>query len=189
MENRKKIIAIVIVIGILLFAVGAGWYWFGSDNGPVKFFSQPDIPDEMNNEDTSPVNVVPIEQSQPQQFSATVVARLFTERFGTFSNEDDFAGVELVRPYITDSFANWFDSGYRQKLRESYPTGNYMGETVKVLDVTMESENSNQAIALVRAQRTIRTNGNDKVSYQTLRLEMVKDGGVWLIDGAYWESL
>lgn len=188
MQNRTKIlIVIAVVIAGLLFAIGAGQYLTGDNGQTISFFSSTPVEtDDSEAIDSAPVATLEI--SEPQQFSAAVVARLFTERFGTFSNQDDFAGIELVRPYITPSFSRWFDTGYKDQLAEKYSSTDYAGETVKVLDVIMESETNNSAVAAVRTQRTIRTQDGDKTSYQTLRLDMQKSEGVWLIDGAYWQN-
>lgn len=184
MQRRTKIL-IIVVAGILLFAIGAGWYWYNSEGESIDFFN-PLTRQPVEIEEPVVTDNTPVSTPEPEQFSPAVVARLFTERFGTFSNEDDFAGIELVRPYMTSTFTTWFDTGYKSQLREKYAEVDYAGETVKVLGVQMESESNERAVANVRTQRTVRTTSGDLVTYQTLQLEMIKNGGLWLVDGAYW---
>lgn len=187
MERRTKIIIIVVVGVLLIVGVAGWWYWNQQSTEQI---------DQQNNEESSglPRDVVvgqgdepQVSVTGPQQFSAEVVARLFAERFGSFTNVDNFAGISLVESYITSSFGQWYNSNYLSQLQERYPGPEYGGETVKVLGVDVLSESENEAIARVRTQRTVRTSTTEDVRYQTLRLDMIKTGDAWLVDGAFWE--
>lgn len=186
MERRTKII-IIVVVGVFLIAGVAGW-WYWNQQSIEQIDQQYDeeatgLPRDVVGQSGEPQ----VSETGPQQFSAEVVARLFAERFGSFTNVDNFAGISLVESYITPSFGQWYNSNYRSQLQERYPGPEYGGETVKVLGVDMLSEEDVQAVASVRTQRTVSTSVSEDVRYQTLRLDMIKTGDAWLVDGAFWE--
>ena len=188
MERRKKIIIILVILGVFLLAGVAGWWYWSQMSTETTDPSVLQQPDGLPRDGANGLGEeLIISTSEPQQFSVEVVARLFAERFGSFTNVDNFAGITLVEGHITPSFAQWYTNNYRTQLRDRYPGPEYAGETVKVLGIDTISESESNAVVNVRTQRTVRTNTSEDIRYQTLRLDMVKTGDAWLVDGAFWE--
>lgn len=190
--ERRRLIIILVIIGLLL-AVSAGVWWLLQRDDVVPVSTTPVTPTTV---DPLPANTdVTVDQRTPvtsvadlNQSSAVRTARLFTERFATFSTTDNFAGIEQVRGLMTNSFERWFSTGYIDSLNERYPdTSVYAGETAKVIGVEVVSSDDNKADILIRAQRTRSTAENSVVTYQDLRLELLKVSDAWLVDGAYWQ--
>lgn len=185
MQRKTKIIIAVIVLVLLLAGV-AGYWYYGGDTAQLKN----DLNIGFQEPDQTTIDIVELPEGiapvQPSNFGPEVLARLFTERFGTFTNIDNFEGIDIVQGYMTPSFENWFNTGYKQQLQERYPESGYAGETVKVLDVTIDERTENSASAIVRTQRVVTVNNEQRTNYQILHLEMIKTGDSWLVDSAYW---
>ncbi len=166
---------------LLIIAIIIWWIFFRVKEPPlVNITPQPDNTNKVVlpvTQDTSTAPVV------PQNNDLIVIARNFTERFGSYSNQVDFQNIKDLYPLMTASFKQSLnlDAGNFADL-------NYIGVDTKVLKVAVVEENSNSASLLVHTQRSQRgSNLQTEITYQRLALELVKSGDSWLINKADWQ--
>jgi len=182
LNNKKRILLILgVLIVLLIIAIIIWWIFFRVKEPPlVNITPQPDNTNKVVlpvTQDTSTAPVV------PQNNDLIVIARNFTERFGSYSNQVDFQNIKDLYPLMTASFKQSLnlDAGNFADL-------NYIGVDTKVLKVAVVEENSNSASLLVHTQRSQRgSNLQTEITYQRLALELVKSGDSWLINKADWQ--
>lgn len=115
------------------------------------------------------------------------LSNLFTERFGSYSNQGDFENVRDTMPLMTPSLQTWAE-GY---IRDNTPddTSVYSGITTKALstEVVQFDSAAGRAEVNVQAQRTEVTSQGTRTFNQTLNIELVKTGNEWLVDSIQWQ--
>ncbi len=186
MTSRTKRITVVagVLIAILLLIL----FFLRRDQEIVE---QP-IPTIVPGQQLTPTAVVPIsspelEAERVTTSNAQTVAKIFTERYGSFSNEANFGNIRDVLPLTTAS--------YRAEL-EAYiasaptPVGFYSVTTrlvsVKVNDM---DDVAGTADFTLSTQRTEAKDApqNIVVRYQDIDISLEKQGDTWLVSDASWK--
>jgi len=114
------------------------------------------------------------------------LSTLFTERFGSFSNQGDYQNIKDVMPLMTASLQEWAQSF----IDENGDSGAvYAGTSTKVVSTNIKSIDiaSGQAEIDIQTQRIETSTGEeDRIYFQTLNVVLIKVGNDWLIDFAKW---
>ena len=138
------------------------------------------------------ITITPPEITEAEMTATQVknLALMFTERFGTFSNTNDFAVLDDLQVMMTKSFASWFNTTYKKKLQAEYNGDTaYMNVTTEALAVNFEKQTDKSAAVMVTARRVKEVAGGEPQTFsQKLKLEFVKDNGDWLVNSAYWQN-
>ncbi len=125
-------------------------------------------------------------QTRTQASGVIVVAKMFVERYGSYSNEANFQNVRDVLPLMSAGFAA---STTADLATKTAPTG-YYGITTKVITVQSISQNDAEGTASVRVStqqvEEIGSAQNTAVRYRDMDLTFVKESGVWVVDSATW---
>lgn len=121
-----------------------------------------------------------------QTSSMTTTAKLFVERYGSYSNEANFQNIRDVIPLMSVEFAAATTADLATKTQ---PNGFY-GVTTRVIAVKVVSQNETTGTAevLLSTQRT-EENGsaqNTTTKYQDVELMFVTESGVWKVDSVKW---
>ena len=118
----------------------------------------------------------------------TITARDFTERYGSYSTEGDFANLEALLPVMTARFRNQTQTVI-EKNKAQQQAAQFVGVTTKALSVKPEGQISadTPASVLVQSQQTTSKSGTSEVSYATLALTLVYNGALWKVDTATWQ--
>ncbi len=131
-------------------------------------------------------------QATPEEIATrevTVLSQTFAERFGTYSNDGNFQNIIDLYPQMTSLMADWAKD-YVLKMRSQANKDGYEGATTRAISVSLNSLNldGGKAETMVKTQRSEVKPGQPepRVYYQDLRLELVKVGADWKVDGAYW---
>ena len=131
----------------------------------------------------------PVTPEQKQQATAETVAKIFAERFGSYSSESEADNLEDILPLTTTSYAATLQAQIK-KLRDAGPAADYYGVTTRVLSTTLSGElGADSAIFDVLTQREEATGSvsNTAVKYQTLTISLKLVGEDWLVNGAVFE--
>lgn len=188
-EQRRKIIIIsVAVLIILAMFVGGWWLWQGI-NEPAAVTPATEEGD-TNTVETTPTKPAPVTRTPEQEKnqSASRLARLFAERFATFTSQGNFEGIRELGVVTTNNFQSWAETQYIPKLQQEHPNINYTGQTTKVLSVTVTKANESEATAVAEVQQEKTSESRNIVSYTTLTINMVYQNGTWLVDSAYFQN-
>ena len=186
MSRRNKILiiaGIVVIILIILLLLFFRSRSPGSTNGTNQ--PQITIPASQN---------VPPEQQQAavaqhvQNAGVETVAKLFVERYGSYSTEAQFQNIRDVMPLATATYA----AELQAQIDHAPTPTDFYGVTTVVLSVNVDQmdDAAGSAHAVVSTQRT-ESKGSPQdrhVFYQTIELTFAKEGGQWKVADATWKQ-
>lgn len=110
------------------------------------------------------------------------LARIFVERFGSYSNQNDNQHIVDALALSTKRMQSYIQS------KEISFNPSYEGVTTIVVASHVVSKNQSTATVTVDVQRIIRTSGTEKIEYQTGTVGFVKDtSGQWKVDSLFWK--
>jgi hypothetical protein len=120
--------------------------------------------------------------------SFEVNARIFAERFGSFSSESNFGNITDIQTIITPELAQRLNSLIASSANEI--TEQYYGVSTRVLVVEVLEQNETTARLKITTQRTEATGNVNNVStrIQDLNLTMQLSGNNWLIADYAWQN-
>lgn len=203
MSRTNKIILIISIVIILIIIAILIWWWVQRSREPGPAAGAPEITNQATETGETLTNALeatlesnsllaPTPIYSEAETTVMQIASSFAERFGSFSNQSDFANLEDLKILMTDKMAKWADD-YMKEQREKITEipGEYYGMTTKALNEKVVSQSDNAAQVRVATQRreATGTTANFKVIYQDILIDLVKEGDVWKVDGAYWQEI
>lgn len=133
---------------------------------------------------------------QPKEQSDEITAKLvaltlpFVERFGTFSNQNNFENIKDLFPYMTEELKKKSQVQIDQAANKPFPKA-YTGTVTKALSYKIVSvdDSAGRGEFLVTTQRReyVGTPTNFKVYTQDISVTFKKEDSVWLVDSAAWK--
>ncbi len=185
MERKHKIEIIIAVLILLGLAVLLWWY-----------FARPVIEEQRLEEeelerldedgdgeiDTIDTSDLP---DQPE-----TIARVFVERFGSFSSESGYENIDDILVLATSSLQSQLEA-IADEAR-SQDSGAYYGVSTTVLTIeeVSASETSMSYVITTQREESIDSPANTSIRYQEIELTLVASGDTWLISSFAWgESL
>lgn len=113
------------------------------------------------------------------------LSKNFVERFASYSLESNFSNFQEITDLVTPSVASWL-LRYPVDLLKKLPVG-FEGVSTRVMSQQIQSLSSSQANLLVSTQREETVNGQTRIYYQDIKVNLVSKDGQWLVDGSYWQ--
>lgn len=188
MELRKKIF-IIIGVSILVIVIAGLLYWYFS-NKPKKI----DSTTSGTTKDGVTANVVmpsdfgpdgvmlPEIKRTPDEVYAKQVARIFTENFGSYSNQNGNSNIDNVLSMSTNAMQKWL-------LAQKKPvSGDYVGQTTLVVASRIDMIDVSSATVTVDTQQTTTNSTGESVSQRSGRVDLLLQDNDWKVDGFYWEK-
>ncbi|MFH0814626.1 MAG: hypothetical protein V1902_00825 [Candidatus Falkowbacteria bacterium] len=194
MEKKQKII--ILLVGIVVFALIIGWIvWdvWGNKNeisAPAAQVKEAVLLTTPSTQTTTPAQVVIADKQEQQSMQAQVLAKVFAEKFGTFSNHENYASLEKLKNMMTTSTAKWFND-YITDLKKKYGNefATYYGVTTTAVNANVLEASETKMILLVDCQRKESMGIAPIIEYnQSLKLNLVKINNEWKIDGVFWQN-
>lgn len=125
-------------------------------------------------------------EPQPERTGAAVAARVWAERFASWSNEDGFSNLRLLASQSTPTVQDFLVT-YRQQMQQRYPLEQgYHGVTGRALSPVVDSLAGDSAQVSVAMQLAESTSTVPTVYNRTLELRLVRSGEGWLVDFVKW---
>jgi hypothetical protein len=202
MSRRKKIIIALIVAVILVIIILLLLNWPKAainTNTPanVNITTNQSLPSgETNTNAGVTVNVnagsgAAAPQGPTLEDNLKKIALNFAERFGSFSNQNQFQNIEDLKILMSNKMIAWADKYVRDALAKNTDTSVYYGITTKAINASAVkiNEKAGQAEILVYTQRweAKEVSTNIRVFYQNISIKFVFENGNWKVDGAYWQ--
>lgn len=119
---------------------------------------------------------------EAEQNGVKQLGRVFVERYGTYSTDNNGQNVLEVKGLVTPEL--W------QKIAPK-PAGastDFVGLTTQVATMEITSYSANEAKLSFRTVRTQLKGGLTSSAQQTIALTMVKSGGNWLVSDFAWQK-
>lgn len=126
-------------------------------------------------------SVAPLPAANPDEVYVLQVARIFVERFGSYSNQNDNQHITDALAMASERMARWLET---QKIA---PGAEYQGVVTKVVASSVTERSDTRAIVTIDVQQVSEGPGASGVIYKSGRVELVKVGAEWKVDGLYWE--
>lgn len=133
----------------------------------------------------------PATKEEMDQEAIMRLAASFAERFGSYSNHANFQNMEDLKLFMTDRMQAWSDNFVKTNLSKQSGQAEYYGITSQAVTKKMLAydEGKGTAKVLVQTQRRETAGQAEPVSFgQGIEIDLVKSGGTWLVDQAYWQK-
>jgi len=190
--SRGKKIVIISVVGLLILAliIFLILYFKDKATAPIIDETAPPPKVEVSVEDKG-LLLAPMTQEEVQSASLKIVASMFAEKFGTFSSDSDYVGLQELLPLTTSGLSTWIQGTYIPKLRIDHdPRGYFYRITAQspVVNIMTLTEKSAKVEVTVQREENSGADATMLSFLQKLTLEMIKIGDNWYVDGAYWQT-
>lgn len=119
---------------------------------------------------------------EAEKNGATQLAKVFVERYGTYSTDNNFQNIKDVETLVTASL--W--SKISASMNSKNTSQSFVGVTTKVISADLTNWSGTRATVELKTMRTEEKNGVATTRYQNATVEMVKQNTVWLIDKISW---
>jgi hypothetical protein len=122
------------------------------------------------------------------------MARLFSEHFGSFSNNTNFANILNLKVYMSSRMQKWADRFVAQGRKNAANRSSkiYYGITTYALASHLNKfdEQKGEAEFLVSTQRReyLGSPNNSRTFKEDIIIKFVKEKDVWKVDGAFWQG-
>ena len=191
---------IIIIIGcaVVLVAAGLALYLFYFKGGAVnQNTANINLPANINfnanlDENLNVNSAVTLNTNQTtanDQEKLKEVSRIFAERYGSYSNKNDFENLIALKTYMTDKLQKETDTYIKAEKSKMMGNETYFGVTSETLSVNVSSLTEKKADSLVTLSRTERNETSPTASYfQNLSLKLIKSGDSWLVDSTSWQE-
>ena len=125
-----------------------------------------------------PSTLSPLER---EQTGVRQLAKIFTERYGTYSTDNNYENIKEVESVVTP------DLWKKLSAKLSTPaTGPFYGVTTQVLRTDLAQWGTTSATVTVQAVKNVTSNGQTSKVYQNANVTLVKTGEDWLISSFAW---
>lgn len=142
-----------------------------------------------SNETQGNTNVVNVNiggEPRPDDDRVLALARSFTERYGSFSNQNDFENLERLMIYMTDRLKG--ETNQFIASQEGKDNSVYYGVTTSVVTINIDKLEDARAVVLVDTRRRESKEGSTtEVFSQTARIVLVEQDQEWLVDKFEWQ--
>jgi hypothetical protein len=179
-------IVALLILGISVFLLIAGKKSSAPVNQPSNAGSDGNLP--TNNtvpggvQPTIIPNGVPIKPATTAEIeknAAKQLAKIFVERFNTYSSDNAYQNIRDVQALVTNSF--WKTLSARLSLPPA-SVGTFVGATTEVIVANVGVFNTSTASVAIKTRRTTTQNNGTTVSYQDIIVSLTKSNGAWLVD-------
>ena len=117
-----------------------------------------------------------------EQNGVRQLAKIFIERYGTYSTDNESQNIIEVQPLVTKSLWSKISAGIQTKTTNQP----FVGLTTKVVTATLADWSASKAIVNLKTSRTESKDSAVTTRNQNVTVEMVKENGVWLANSIVW---
>lgn len=119
------------------------------------------------------------------------MASLFTERFGSYSNQSDFGNITDLKMYMTNGMKEWADDFVMENRGSTEENAAYYGIITHVISkelIEMDDDDGSAVIMVDTRRQEMEGSGDGGDSFnQKLRIDLLRENGRWKIDNVSWQ--
>jgi len=197
--NKRIWGIIIIILGLLLMAAIIYFMFFYKSAAPEPVIEQPvtsvsqtTVTPEPTSQSVTVQPVSPLKKAEVKADDLARMASAFAERFGSFSNQSDYGNLRDLRIFMTDNLKTWAENYINNARLKKGDASIYYGIVTKSVlsEVKQFDSDLGQAEILVKTQRreSAGVTGNSTTFYQDIIIKYLREGSVWRVNGAYWQS-
>lgn len=187
MTRKKKLTLLAIIVLVLLFII---WWLLSLRKETPTGALSPSVPQIIAPAPPLPELQLPTKIEPPppgpQEQKPEVIASLFTERYGSYSNQSNYENLRDLFSQMTSAMQSRTEEFINKNpLRD----GDYSGTTVKTVRTEVKEKTATRAQISVYTQRIEATaqSPRARTSYPTAELVLTKSGLLWLVDSFTWK--
>jgi len=117
-----------------------------------------------------------------EQNAVEQLAKIFVERYGTYSTDNEFQNIKESQTLVTKSLWSRISVGINAKSTSQ----DFLGLTTKVMSTRLAIWEDARATVEIKTMRTEDKGGVVSTRYQNAAVGMVKEDGVWLANTLVW---
>jgi len=190
---QKKIIIVVIILLILATAFVIFYYYFRGQETNQNT-NQLNVNQETNQTLNLSENLnqnANISEGSADQTTINSIASAYAERYGSYSNQNNFENLEDLKIWMSKSLQKTTDDYIVAQRAKGLANQVYHGYTTTTLSAKIDSIAGDKATVTVSTQRReVDDNTNQsKTYYQDLSLKFIKEESVWKVNEASWQSI
>lgn len=120
------------------------------------------------------------------------MAGLFAERFGSYSNQSNYRNLRDLEIFMTAKLVAWAEDFIKKQIESKIDTSIYYGISSKAVAMTVKEFKADEgwATIMVSVQRreSLSTGANAAGFGQNIEIRFLKQGGIWKVDEAIWQT-
>lgn len=206
MTSQTKFKSLLVALVALLVLGGGGLYaayvfmpnWFGGNvnTNVVNQNNNTNVVNQNTNGGVVNQNVVignlntnqPSGQPLSDENRILALGRSFTERFGSFSNQNEFENLDRLLIYMTPRLQQETQTFITTQSAKQSSADPYYGVTTDVVSINIDSLEEKKAVVLVDTRRRESKEGEPtSIFSQRTRIVILKQAGEWLVDKFDWQ--
>lgn len=119
------------------------------------------------------------------------IVRFFTERYGSYSTDNEHENIDSLRPFMTDTMQTTADALITTQTNTASNDAVYYGVTTQAANVNIidYAPAATGATVEVVTRRVETTAGTTKTYTQTARLQLKTINNAWKVDTFKWQKL
>ncbi len=184
MTLRKRLFIILGIIAAMILVILLLFFAFNKRNGeastPAPTQNTPPLVGEGGGVSTPPPTQSPVPVGDPEEIYLKQLSRIFVERYGSFSNQNDNAHIVDILRLGTARMQEYLNG-----KRQTFDTA-YHGMTTHVVASRILDKSAVSASVRVDVQRIVSEGAAQKTEYDSAKVALVKEGNEWKVDGVYW---
>ena len=191
MTLRTRIFIIISILILVALSISIFLYVRSRPTAPADINTAVDNGSGPVFAENTPVNnqikgISPTEITQPIVISDPVaiekagvkqLARVFVERYQTFSTDNNYDNIRQVEVLVTSKL--WKTLSARLNTP---PAKTFTGVTTEVFTTNLDSFGNNSASVTTYTRRTTESEGEITTTNQIYKVQLLKSGNVWLVD-------
>lgn len=120
----------------------------------------------------------PLTTEEAQKNAAKQMAKIFMERYGSYSTDNAYANVDSVKNLVTSDLWNKLSS----QVKSNQTTASFVGVTSKAVVSEVDDWSDNSAKIAVGISREEKRSGQITTSFVNYSVEMKKVNDNWLVN-------
>jgi hypothetical protein len=126
------------------------------------------------------VKITPPTAIQQEDITVKNIARVYIERYHTYSSENNFQNIRDIESIVTAAYWKKISAPMVAKIA---PPASFVSLTTEVLSILSVDVKSISASVALNTRQTAIANGQTTVSFKEYTVTLVKSGGSWLVSG------
>ena len=134
---------------------------------------------------TAPTTAKPVVSDlEIQQNAARQAAKIFTERYGSYSTDSNYENIRELETLATTRL--W--SSLSRQIKTASQSAGFVGVTTKVFSSEIANWKTDSAQVTVMALKNETKDGATTQSRVTASVGVIKSGGKWLVSDFAWQK-
>lgn len=197
MTSRKKIFIIVSLVVMVILVVSL-FFLFGKKQKPTTKALSPTSTAVVDKQNFSPTSLPgapqvtipegakskPLTKSEAQDSTVMQLAKVFVERFNTYSSDNVYQNIKDVKSIVTSNY--W--TKISAPLSSPPASGLFVGATTRFIGFGETTIGKSSATIVVKASKTVEKSGVSATNYYDYTVTLEKSGTSWLVNNQVEEK-